>query len=641
MTDPTLPAGSPQPAPPSSPATPPAGPQIEHLPGMTPVARVEEVSAPLTTPVRTGSGRARWLVALLATAVVVLVAGAIIVVAGATGSQAIAPAYLPADTIVYMDARLDMPGDQHDQMAALLTKFPGFADQASMEAKLDEALDRLVKNATDGKYTYTGNVKAWFGGQIGIGAWSAGAGTEPAGLIVLSVADRSKLPTQLDQASQDLAKELGVKVTVEDHGGVSIITLGAPSGGDASMVQLSNLSFAITDDAIVAGRDAAAVGAALDRKAGKSTNLAGAATFKDAVATLDRDRLGTLYVDGSGLGKLVAAAMPSPSGGAGSALAALPGTLVGELRLEGGNIVARGRVTAAAGASATPATTPSTSTVAQHVPGDAAFFAEMHDLTTAWSQLITQLKAQPGYAQLAPQLETLEGVLGSKLESYFDWTRDVGVAITLRDGKAQGGLVASASNAAAGEARLKQLVTLLRLAGSSAIAVSDQTYQGTTITTLTVDVGALNQIGGGSLLPLPSGFPTVPNASVAPGGGSSAIVPTGKVQLSYAFSGDTFVLGLGDTFVKQVIDVTSGTSLAAQSRYSDAVAAAGGPASLGNAYADITAWRTFLEAQLPASEKAKYESDVKPYLVPFDRVVALGTRDGNAREGTIIIFTTK
>jgi Protein of unknown function (DUF3352) len=642
MTEPTPPTGSPEPVAPPSPAVPSPQAVTETIPGMTPVARVEEVSAPLTKPVRGRGGRARWLVALVATLVVVIVAGVIIVVAGSTGSQAVAPAYLPADTLLYADARLDMPGDQRDQVAALLAKFPGFADQASLEAKLDDALDRLVKNASSGQYTYTGNVKPWFGGQIGLGAWSGGSGSsQPASLLVLSVADRSKLPTQLDQASQDLAKQLGVPVSVEDHGGVSIITLGGATGSSPSASGLANLSFAITDDAIVAAKDAQGVAAALDRKAGKAANLAGAAGFQKALASLERDRLGTLYVDGSGLGKLVAAAIPSPSGATGSALVTLPGTLAGELRVESGNVVARGHLTPAAGASATPAATPTTSTLAQHVPGDAAFYAEMHDVATAWNRLITQLKAQPGYTQLAPQLETLEGLLGSKLDAYFDWTRDLGAVVTLRDGKPEGGLVITASNAAAGEARLKQLVTLLRLAGASGITVTDQAYKGTTITTLTLDLGALARLGGGgSILPLPSGFPTLPNVTAAPDGGA-ATLPSGRVQLSYAFSGDTFVLGVGDDFVKQVLDVTASTSLAAQARYTDALAAAGGPTSLGNAYADITAWRTFLEAQLPTAEKAKYESDVKPYLTPFDRVIALATRDGEAWVGSLIVFTTK
>jgi hypothetical protein len=34
-------------------------------------------------------------------------------------------------------------------------------------------------------------------------------------------------------------------------------------------------------------------------------------------------------------------------------------------------------------------------------------------------------------------------------------------------------------------------------------------------------------------------------------------------------------------------------------------------------------------------------SDVKPYLTPFDRVIALATRDGGAWVGSLIVFTTK
>ena len=61
---------------------PPTAP--DALPMLTPVARVEGVSVPLIQPQKSSrGGRARWAVALVATLVVVLVAGGLWVVAGA------------------------------------------------------------------------------------------------------------------------------------------------------------------------------------------------------------------------------------------------------------------------------------------------------------------------------------------------------------------------------------------------------------------------------------------------------------------------------------------------------------------------------------------------------------------------------
>ena len=47
-----------------------------------------------------------------------------------------------------------------------LSKFPGFADQAALDTKLDEVLDELVRDASNGKQTYTGNIKPWFDGEL-------------------------------------------------------------------------------------------------------------------------------------------------------------------------------------------------------------------------------------------------------------------------------------------------------------------------------------------------------------------------------------------------------------------------------------------------------------------------------------------
>ncbi len=186
----------------------PASP--DALPTLTQVARVEGVSVPLIQPVKTPrGGRARWAIALVATLVVVLVAGGLVAFAGA-GAASVGPAYAPSDALLYMDIRGDLPGDQRQQLATFMAHFPGFADPSSLQTKLDQALDKLVSKATNGTFTYSGNIEPWFGGQVAVAV-----GPSDSVVLVVSVSDSAGLPTKLDQTSQQLAKQLGGSVAID------------------------------------------------------------------------------------------------------------------------------------------------------------------------------------------------------------------------------------------------------------------------------------------------------------------------------------------------------------------------------------------------------------------------------------------
>ena len=69
---------------------------------------------------------------------------------------------------MYGELRLDLPGDQRQAVGEFLSKFPGFADQAALEAKLDEVLDQLVKDASKGNRRTPTNIKPWFDGELGL-----------------------------------------------------------------------------------------------------------------------------------------------------------------------------------------------------------------------------------------------------------------------------------------------------------------------------------------------------------------------------------------------------------------------------------------------------------------------------------------
>ncbi len=101
---------------------------------------------------------------------------------------------------------------------------------------------------------------------------------------------------------------------------------------------------------------------------------------------------------------------------------------------------------------------------------------------------------------------------------------------------------------------------------------------------------------------------------------------------------DVVVIGAGPGFVKNVIDTTKATSLASDPQYKS-LADRVGPGT-SSAFADITAIRGLLEGAMSgadAKERAKYETDVKPFLLPFDAMYASGATSGDLSTSTVII----
>jgi len=181
---------------------------------------------------RSRGGRVRWLVAGLATVLVfVLVGGVLFLAAPRAGAAPATAHYVPADTGMFADIRLDLPGDQHANLAALMSHFPGFADQASFQQKLDESLNTLLSNKTQGAVDWNNDVKPWFGGEIAVfGDPSAATpvsscaacamGLEPAFfhgsppvVVVFTVTDKTKLQSVID------AKAGSAQVSSTDYQG--------------------------------------------------------------------------------------------------------------------------------------------------------------------------------------------------------------------------------------------------------------------------------------------------------------------------------------------------------------------------------------------------------------------------------------
>ena len=110
----------------------------------------------MSTPAQATSGRRgrwRWSVALVATAVMVVSGSGLVAFAQSGSGVSDGPRFVPADAPLYVEARLDMPDGQAESLASFLSAFPGFADEGSFQLKIDEAVDSLLEDASDGTVT--------------------------------------------------------------------------------------------------------------------------------------------------------------------------------------------------------------------------------------------------------------------------------------------------------------------------------------------------------------------------------------------------------------------------------------------------------------------------------------------------------
>ena len=112
-------------------------------------------------------GALRALVAGVVTAIM-LVAMLGVAVFAQTGKAAEGPTFLPATASCTRRLRLDLPGDQREQLMAFLGHLPGFADAASFDTKLDETIDQLL-GGSDSPISWTEDIKPWFSGQVMLG----------------------------------------------------------------------------------------------------------------------------------------------------------------------------------------------------------------------------------------------------------------------------------------------------------------------------------------------------------------------------------------------------------------------------------------------------------------------------------------
>jgi len=629
-TDPTtrveMPTTPTAPLTPSAPVNP-TMPTYQHEVAWAAVAPAAPIVTTAAQPRR--RSRFRWAISIAVVALIIATTAAVAAVITGRSADATVLGYVPEHTTMYAEVRLDLPGDQRRAVGQFLSKFPGFADQSALEGKLDQVFDDVVKEATNGSQTYTTDIKPWFGGELAVslGALppaSAVNGSDPSAmgslraLALVSVTDATAAQAWFDAA---IAKS-GAKTTTAPYDGATLTLFDKTDGLQPA--------FAIVDGKVAVAGDLVSVKAAIDTKGGGGFSKEPGP--QAALASMDGDHVGFAYIALRPLldwSSELATAWAGSAGGAAPAIGttldkALPDWGAYALRFESDAVVME--ATAPIPETRLGPTENRRSTVAEHIPSNALIASMSNDLGTTLKQALALFGSEPTLKPVLDQLDQALGLIGGA-DAALGWAGDSAVVISTAGDTPAGGLVVVPTDKAAADHLFTALRSFIAIGGGQqGITVTDESYHGTTVTI--VDLGDIAKLSG---------------MTGATGSAALPTLPTGHVQIAYAVTDQVVVVGSGPAFVKQVIDTTKDTSLATNDRYASLAGRAGN--GTGSSWVDITAIRGLIEkaavgAGADPAAAAKYQSDVKPFLAPFDAMYA-SSSTGNDVNRSVIYVTVK
>ena len=567
-------------------------------PPMAPLADGPAGSA--SVPPRSGASGRRWLIAFgVAGLVLGMTAIALILLGSRSTPEALR--YIPANMPVVAEIRVDLPGDQLQKVGNLLAHFPGFKDQSTLTAKLDEALARITTLASSGSASYATDVKPWLAGPLFVGArmpstaGSATGGTPTPSAVAVFTTDGKVTCNSITKDS----------TANEAYKGIDIL------GGDAGAVACA------LDGRYALVGDVGSIKAAIDAHANHS-GVDGDSQYKKARDALGGDRLATVYfsVDALKAGALASAIPALASAGTdfNAALAALPPWVIAGLRAEDSAIVAD-IVSGPAGTPPSPSGSPlltmppaHVSRLAPQLPADTAALYELHGTGVLGQNLLTSLRANPALGPALGQLDATLGILGGP-QALVGWIDDAGIVVVPDGSSLTGGVLVQAPDDATATAKADQIRSLLTLAGlSSGITTRDIDVNGTKVTI--ADLGDISSL--------------LQQAGQAAGGLS--VPPGTHIVISVAAHGSTVLIGVGESFARRILETVAGSSLAEQASYKTALGLSFASNS-GQLYVAAAPLLAFADTAIPADAKAQFDADVKPYIAPFDAFIETASSD--------------
>ncbi len=540
---------------------------------------------PVLLPKPGSPNRWRWIAAIVATvAVVAVVAGVFLAAGPRIGAPSFVAHYVPADATAYAEVHLDLPGDQHDRLASFMSHFPGFADPAAFQQKMDEALQQALQSR-DAGFDWKSDVEPWFGGQVGISTQSVTStvGTPPSVVIVLSVKDRAKLDAFVS------ARLASIDSRDQVYKGQTIWTI-TSTAADGKAV-----SFTVTDDVLLLGTRIEDVEKALDVKAGDVPSLAADAFVSQQFGTFHADRLAAFYYDfAPSMTSLPSQVLPIPAGCLSPFTNLGDLKYVGELRAESDHLDLSARIQYPTGGTFPPVPSNSRATLAEAAPADAVAYVEMHQLGSTVGWLIGQGMNCLDTTGSGFSTGQIQQLLGVAPQDFFDFLIDGAVIVTGHAGAYGGGIVATVDDENVARQRIERLMSTVRTLAAlgGGLTVEDQQRGDATIT-------VIRSTALGGALPFQS--------------------------VSLTVTGGRLYLGLDD-FVAQALDRTAADSLASVSGFQTALND-GGVDNVAITYLDVAAIRDSLETMMPITDRAHYDAEVKPFLAPLDHFVVVGRND--------------
>lgn len=513
-----------------------------------------------------------------------------------------AASYVPDDSVMYFEARLDQSPAQAQAFRAVVQRFPA----VKADKPLLETIGALIDKGMEGSgspITFAADVDPWFDGRVGVAmldyplaSVTAGEQTVPNMAVLLGVDDPAAAAAFSDKLRAAMQSE-GSPMTSSQHAGVTIWSTDESAAGDGN-----GQAFAITDDQVLVSNRSATIATLVDTHAG-SASFAARRELQQLAGHLPSDWTGFYAVDTAQISEQLKAALakgdPSMAGILDPYLAGAPAFSAGTIGFANDALLMDAAQPAPSG---DRAVANSRRDLAARVPGDALFFADGadlgHQLTAFVSAMRAALAAQADGAGTSEMLDQAEAGLGADLEDFVSWIGDGAVAAGITDGTPYGGLVLEAADVDAATRRFGQLKTLLQLAaqsGGEQLSISTDTVGGVEVTTVAVKTGMSTDAA-----PVPS-----------------------RVVVQYAMKESTVLIGFGDQFVGRSLSIEEGASLADADRFIAAVDRFGGQDSLGITFLDLAGLRTAVEATAGSMLPSEYVQQVKPNLEPLDYLVSV------------------
>lgn len=545
----------------------------------TPAVGAESAEAPTPEPGQVAApssrSRLRWIIAA---GVAVAAVGGAIVAAMILGAKPAPEAlrYVPAGSVIVIELRPELPGDQLTNVGAFLAHFPGFADSSNLREKLDESLGRIVGEGSAGEVDYESRIKPLLAGPMALGmtaeATTAMSRGIPAGLVVATT-----------DGSVECDDVFGPTGAGEVHRDVAIRSV------------QNEVACALDGKFMLLG-DTTSVKAAIDaQRDGKGMD--GSSKYRTARQQLDGDQVAVAFFDGKGFAAILAAVSPGIDLGT-SLATGIPEWIVIGLRFVDDAAVVQAEsapVEAPPMVGTFPTAPPAAaSRFVSMLPADAFGFMEVHGVGASVKRAIAQLKADPKQATTVEQVEQALGAAGG-LDNVIGWMEEVGIAVVPMDESVGGVVLIRGTDAAATSGRLAQIRNLLILGSTGTdMTVRDTDHDGVTVTT--VDLGDLDTV--------------LAALGVPPGTLGSGT----RASFSLAAMDDVLLLGIGEDVVERILDVESGASLAAGPTYRRFIELGDSPNDI-ELYVAIDGIVTWVEANvLEGAVLDSYQRDIKPYL---------------------------